>query len=122
MKIENIYVKGCLALFLTVLLWGFVAPPLISSTADIGVITGVLVVLLVPILNYWIIKSIIKTLNKPLPVVEPISPPSQLEGKNPKLVDVEPAKVEVVSSKVKTKKVTSPRPKVMPAPQPKFKK
>lgn len=62
MKIENIYVKACLALILTVLLWGFVAPPLISSPTDIGVIVGVLVVLAVPVFDFWIIKSIVKTI------------------------------------------------------------
>jgi hypothetical protein len=62
MKNEGIYLKGCLALFLTLVLWGWAAPKLISSPTDIGLVAGVLVVLIVPIFDYWIIRSIYKTI------------------------------------------------------------
>lgn len=58
MKIEKIYLRICAAFIVTILLWWIVAPQLISSPTDIGLILGVVCVLAVPIFDYWILFPI----------------------------------------------------------------
>jgi hypothetical protein len=60
MRIELIYLRYCIAAFLTLILWGLLAPILISSPTDIGVILGIIVALFVPVMDYWIIRPIYK--------------------------------------------------------------
>lgn len=49
-----------LAFVIVALGFGFLAPSLISSQSDIGVMVGFLIIPLVVILEYWILKSWMK--------------------------------------------------------------
>lgn len=60
----KIYVRVIAAILLAFFGWGFLAPPLVSSPTDIGLITGVLVVVAVPVGIYYLLKPILKTKNK----------------------------------------------------------
>jgi len=60
MKTEFIYLRWALAIFSAVVGFGFLAPVLISSPTDIGLITGVAVIVLVPLVAYWLLKPIYK--------------------------------------------------------------
>lgn len=60
MKTEFIYLRWALAIFVAIVGFGFLAPVLISSPTDIGLITGVVVIVLVPLIAYWLLKPIYK--------------------------------------------------------------
>jgi TM2 domain-containing membrane protein YozV len=60
MKIEKIYLRICAAILVTILLWWVIAPQLISSPTDIGLVLGVACVLAVPVFDYWILLPIYK--------------------------------------------------------------
>lgn len=60
----KIYVRAIAALLLAVFGWGFLAPPLVSSPTDIGLLAGALVVVAVPAGIFYLLKPILKTKNK----------------------------------------------------------
>lgn len=65
MKVEQIYFRWCAAILSLVIIWGIIAPMLVSSQADIGVFLGVVLFLFAPVLGYWIVRPIYKNkLNK----------------------------------------------------------
>jgi hypothetical protein len=63
MNVKN-YLRICLAIITAIALWGLVAPICISSEIDLLVVFGILLVLFVPVLLYWILKPIIEIINK----------------------------------------------------------
>lgn len=63
MKNEIIYARICIVIFLLAILWGYVAPRLISASYDILVTLGVIVFCTAPVFAWWIIKPIFKSKN-----------------------------------------------------------
>lgn len=64
MKPVNIYVRSVVSLLAAVFGWGFLAPPLVSSPTDAGLIAGVMVVFAVPVAIYYLLKPIFKQKTK----------------------------------------------------------
>lgn len=64
MKPINIYLRAVASLLLAVFGWGFLAPPLVSSPTDAGLIAGVVVVFAVPAGIYYLLKPIFKSKTK----------------------------------------------------------
>jgi len=64
MKPVQTYVRVISAILLAVIGWGVVAPPLVSSPTDIGLVVGILIVFAVPACIYVILKPIIKQLKE----------------------------------------------------------
>jgi uncharacterized membrane protein (DUF485 family) len=60
----KIYVRAISAILIAFFGWGFLAPPLVSSPTDIGLLAGVLVVVAVPVAIYLLFKPFLKTKNK----------------------------------------------------------
>jgi len=60
MKPVQIYVRVIASILLALLGWGFIAPPLVSSPTDIGLVVGILVVAAVPVGVYFLVKPIFK--------------------------------------------------------------
>jgi hypothetical protein len=61
MKNEIIYTRICCVLFLIAILWGYVAPRLVSANYDILVTLGGVVFVATPVFAWWILKPIFKS-------------------------------------------------------------
>lgn len=58
MKIVKIYARIIASIMILLIGWGFIAPPLVSSSTDIGLVVGFLVVTIVPVGIYFLLKPI----------------------------------------------------------------
>jgi hypothetical protein len=62
MKPVQIYLRVILAILSAIAIWGVLAPICVSSEIDILVIFGILLVPFEPLLIYWLIKPIYKSI------------------------------------------------------------
>jgi hypothetical protein len=60
MKIELVYLRIIAALSLTIFLWLWAAPTCFNWQTDVAIPLGAICVVIAPILDYWLIKPILK--------------------------------------------------------------
>ena len=60
MKVEFMYLRIITALSITIFLWFWAAPTCFNWESNVAIPLGAICVVIVPILDYWLIKPIFK--------------------------------------------------------------